>query len=232
MLFNLYGGFLYMITSRLKKVLEKTAMSINDFPQIITGNDVKLELISQFDWFNDIPKEQLDNIIDNTSEKDFQQIANEINNEIIPEALNDPTIKAFYMKEFGFELRWLVARALYVDKFDVIIQLMNNRTPLDPIAFGRPLLLSDSLYTPSKLRQLQDQNPHAIRFCTQSKLEGQPFDKISDSQLAKMIKEAHEVAIQRTFHPERHVQNRLALLAQRRLDIHTNEFWINHNIRK
>ena len=209
--------------SRLKKL----AMSINDFPVVLTANDVKMELISQFDWFTDTSKEQLEQVIESTPAVEFAQIAQDINDDIIPLAMDNYVIKSLYTKEFSIELRWLLARALYVDKFSINVNLINQKQPADPQVFNHALLFSNSLYTPERLRRLQDRG--FISFANEQ--DTKPLDEISNGLLDRMIREAHEVAIVRVLTRYPITQQILYRLAEDRLNIYTNEFWINKNIR-
>lgn len=207
--------------------LKKSAMSINDVPNAITANDVKMELISQFDWFENIPKEQLDKLIDETPNEEFATIAKEINDEVIPLVLDDFYIKKYYTKEFSIELRWLLAHALYIDKFALVIQLMNGNQPAAPDIFNRRLMLTLPVYDTRKLRQLQAEGYISYAKDNSSK----PLDDISDSQLTRMIATAHEVAIERVLKHYPKTPDIIAKYTEERLNIHTNEFWIKHNIR-
>lgn len=218
------------MSSRLKA---KIAMSINDFPEIISGNDVKLELISQFDWFKDVSQKELDDIIDHTSAKEFQEMADEVMEYVIPRAMDNYTIKTIYTREFATELRWLLARALYVDKFSIIVNLIQSSQPADTAIFNRPLMFSSTLYTARRLRALQNEGYISFdaSFKNRTDENERPLDTISDNQLTNMINQAHEIAIKRALKSPLATRI-LTQVANSRLNIITDEYWVRKGIRK
>ena len=214
--------------TRLKKLL-KTAMSINDFPKSIVANDVKLELLSQFDWFKDTPKEKLDAIIDSTPDSEYQKMAEDINDAIREHSMNNNIIKGTYTQELSIEIRWLLARALYVDKHSISVDLNNHGQAADPEIFAKPLMFSGTYYTARRLKMLQDLG--YIYFTDNEEHEFQPIDALSEAKVNAIIKEAHEIAISRALNSSsaRNIMNKIA---ENRLNIVTDEFWHKHGLRQ
>ena len=219
--------------SRLKRILQKQALSIDAFPEVISAKDVKMELVSQFDWFKDIPTEKLDQLIASIPEKEYQSMADDVNSFVQTQVMNNNTVKAIYTKEFANELRWLLARALYVDKFSIIINLNSSGQAADPAIFSRPLMFSGTLYTARILKKLQSEG--YIKWDEKTDLDEYddgPVSLIPEARVNQIIQEAHNVALKRTLNNTNLVTTIMNKIADSRLNIISDEFWVKHGIRQ
>ena len=160
-------------------------------------------------------------------------MADEVMEYVIPRAMDNYTIKTIYTREFATELRWLLARALYVDKFSIIVNLIQSSQPADTAIFNRPLMFSNTLYTAKRLRALQNEGYISFdaSFKNRTDENERPLDTISDNQLTNMISQAHEIAIKRALKSPLATRI-LTQVANSRLNIITDEYWVRKGIRK
>ena len=221
--------------SRLTKKLTKVAANATDFPITITANDVKMELVSQFDWFPNVPQEELDKIIDSASQNEYQSMADEINEYLVERTMNNAATKGLYAHRLAREIRYGLARALYLKKTDIIVQLENNFKLINSDIAQRPLLFTVSLYNARILKQLQDEGyiKYSDEYMQEHKEDAElelPIDRLIESKVNRIIAEAHDIAIDYVLKSQLVTKVR-EQIAEKRLDIITNEFWISKGIR-